>query len=222
MPNFTKQTETLEIEQSEKSLIETANTLGEVYFIRKDAEDEQKELRDEFFRKTTLEIKSENLAQKTVKIPESIAADKAEIFVLQYNPGWIIITNQDDNFIIEEDPDYKQFSIVTETNPAYVVTKTIRLGTTMLDLERLKLDDSQLYWRVTKYNSRYEILFEYDPKSKDRIVKFLQDREDLRVIKNPDDLSSEDLEALGPYTFEGPKTKALNVRKAKPEEIGQG
>jgi hypothetical protein len=39
-----------------------------------------------------------------------------------------------------------------------------------------------------------------------------------RQLRNPDDLTPEDIEAIKPYAYEGKKVKALTVKLAKDEE----
>lgn len=229
MPNYKREPEP----DKPRSLPEVAEEVGGVYYVKKDASDDLEKLRKEFFTVAALEKASEGLAQKVAEAPESIAdPDEARAFVERYHTGWRVIEDKDVDapyvFLIEEDPDYKGHSIVIpidggvidskgKEHPGYVVTKTIRSGTILLDDERLLQDDPELYQEVT----------EPDPTIYGFVTKFMANNPGIitripRVPKNPDALTDEQSEAIRPYLYEDAKTLALNVRYAKEEELGEG
>jgi hypothetical protein len=155
MPRFSPPADT---ENTDGPVIEIASALGEVYFIRKEAEDEQKTLREEFFAAVTASYEGQDLAQKQVEIPIDIATrDDAEEYARQYHPGWRVVDFSDDErtFVMEEDPVFKQHTQVVELDPweipaptkanpdrtktvyGYVITKTVRSGSTLVDDQRM-------------------------------------------------------------------------------------
>jgi hypothetical protein len=217
-----------------------AEELGEVYFIRKDAEDDQKLLRTEFFEAATATFTPARLAQKTVVPPPDVQAqgeDSARTYAEQYNAGWNAIDVDAEvlEVTLREDPNYKPYQIVVEvedgvtdrkgaTHPGYVISRSISSGSPMLDTERLQAVDYDLYLRATVV-ANYDMLvalLDFGNVDTDKIDDVLNSTNLPRVPRNPDDLSAEDAEAIREFSFEGPKpTPKLLVRYAKEEEIGE-
>lgn len=214
-------------------LQEIAHALGEVYFMRKEAEDEQKLLREEFFDAITESFEGEDLARKTVAIPEDIinATEWAE----KYNPGWRVVMIQSEQVILEEDPAFKSSMIVVRTDPfevsaptkkkpdrvktvyGYVVTKTIRSGTTLIDADRMREVDADLYNQVTTLPPWWEGIKEFVTGDPAKVFAALGE---YRVLR--DNLTDKEIAAIKPYVYEGPKTKALNVSYAAEDEQAEG
>jgi hypothetical protein len=233
------------IEKEPRDSYSVASELGEVYYIRLDAENEQKELRSEFFKAASLATEAKALAQKTIEIPMGMASSEAEAFALRYNPGWRLVRYTIDNdkiekVVIEEDPNYKPHVEVVlvppvdendpggvwdsegHWHPGYVITKEIRSGSAMIDDERMREEEPGLWKAITEYPS-FDLYcdlaeywgIDYDPEA---IVGFLAENGVEPVLSDPSTWSNEDIEAVGRYTYEGPKTVALKVRYAKDDE----
>jgi hypothetical protein len=227
-----------EEEPEQRKAIEVAADLGEVYYIAKDAEAEQKELRNEFFQAATVAQEAQALARKTVEVPEALDVSEAKAFALKYNPGWRVVQSEfeDDHpskIILEEDPEFKGHSEVVlveepvvdskgKKHPGYVVAKTVRAGSKLVDDERMKEEEPGLYDALIEYPN-FDLLaglaehweIDYDPET---IIKFMKDRGVQPVLRNPSTWTPDELSEARPFIYEGPKTLALNVRYAKNDE----
>lgn len=226
-------------EKHSRDLQKIGSEVGEAYFLKKDVEDELAELRLEFFLGATLAQSVETLARKVVRVPDSITTEEAaRAFVERYNSGWRIVEGQEIDGVreisIEEDPGLQPYSIVVEVedgvvdkkdkkHPGYVITKTIVVGSLMLDDERLMTENLDLYYEVTEY-AQYDSLLSIVSNfgGEDKLSEVLDNMHWQRVPKNPDDLTPEQSEKIKEYSFEGPKQLRLNVNYAKPEELGEG
>ena len=244
MPRFSPPADTQEVEETDE-ITEIAGELGEVYFIRKEAEDEQKALREEFFEAITASYADQDLARKSVAIPEDVAtvAD-AEDYARQYHSGWRVVESrveesQDGRLYvtIEEDPAFKPFIAVVERDPweipaptkkapnrtklvyGYVVTKTIAAGSVLVDDERMRAVDPDLYNRVTRLPDWWDAITDVIG-SKGDPAKVFARLAPYRVMR--DDLTSKELDEIKPYTYEGPKQARLNVRYANKDEQAEG
>lgn len=234
MPKFSDDKQ----EPAVRNTQEIGSELGEIYYIHKDAGDELKDLRLEFFVAAKVAKELEPLARKTVAVPEGLDPDDARAYALKYNSGYRVVEDQDDEtdkLVLEEDPDLIPHTIVIavdggvvdsdgKEHPGYVVTKTIRSGAQLLDDERLREEDPDLWEDVTEIPN-YEYLYAL-------LVQAGVDEEDVdtqiansgieRVPIHPDKLSRKQMAEVADYLYEGAKTKALNVRYAKEEELGEG
>jgi hypothetical protein len=134
--------------------------------------------------------------------------------------------------LIEEDPAFKGHVEVINLPPweipaptakqpdrrqkvyGYVVTKTIRSGSALLDDERMQAVDPELYESVTTWPAWVKTVREYASKTAfEKILKAVQPERVLR-----EDLSPEEFEQVKVYAYEGPKSVALNVRYAGKDE----
>jgi hypothetical protein len=220
-----------------KTVEDIAPILGEIYYIRKDAEDEQKILRTDFFLAAAIENASKKLARKTVVTPASVqTSEEASAYAELYYTGWKIVENDDvRKVIIEEDPDFLPYSIVVpidggvidakgKEHPGYVITKSIVSGSAMLDIDRLQIEDPELYEQVTYVPLIEQAIAVYGEGN--RYVEDLQalvaDLNLPRLPKNPDLLTDEQAARIKQYSYESPKTKKLLVRFAKEDELGEG
>jgi hypothetical protein len=236
------------IETPPREPYDVATDLGEVYYLRLDAETEQKELRGEFFKASTLAAEAQGLAQKTVQIPEGMDSSQAEAYALRYNSGWRLVeryTGDDEvtKLIIEEDPEFKQHSEVIlvedgvldakgKSHPGYVVTKTVRSGSALIDDERMREEEPGLWEAITEYPNfdlYWEIARESTPEDEmtdDELAEWLISILKIRGVEpqltDPSTWPEEEIEAVARYTYEGPKTLALNVRYAKDDESDTG
>jgi hypothetical protein len=234
MPNF-KDDKTAEGAAAAIEVETIAYEIGEVYFIEKDAKDEKERLKSVLFQAITDAFASEELAQKTVQVPEDIPAAEADAFVLKYHPGWRLVEGAElrstDTVLIEEDPAFKQDAIIVEvkggvpdhkdpkkTHPGYKVTKTVRSGSAMLDEERLKKVNRGLYDAIMEPQGISwiaDMLYHQNVDSDD-----IQDVLDEWIPENwpltlREDLNDEERSEMAEFTYEGPKSLALNVTYAK-------
>lgn len=180
-------------------LDDLAEEVGDCHTENATTKTKLEKLRKRFFVALSSKHRASDRAMKTVYTEESDPL-KAEKFVLQYHPGWQITDSRPAGkgrkFILEQDPELIGDSVVTgdPENPGYVVTRTIRSGTTMIDLDRMKVEQPELYNDVTEL-----------PQVE-------------RQPKEEKDLTPEQIEKIRPYIYEASKSAALNVRKAKPED----
>jgi hypothetical protein len=200
-----------------KQIEEIVGDLGDTYFIREDAEKLQKTLRSEFFDAATLSQEDASLATKTWIAPKGVS--DPEGLATKYNPGWLIANRQDgeeNHLLLVEDPDFKEVTVTSEgDNGRYTITKQIRSGSDLIDDDRMIEEDPDL-WDQVSYYPALDFLRQWVPE------------EDLeraaigiglsRQLKNPDDLTPEEIESIKPYAYEGKKVKALIVKLAKDEE----
>lgn len=212
--------------------------LGEVYFIRKEADDEQKKYRDQFFKAATKESEAGSLARLVVQTPTDTSTEaEARAYVERYYPGYVINevvhhTQGGWTISIEEDPSLTSFEHVVEiedgvtdakgnTHPGYRIVRTSRAGSAVLDDERLQEKDPDLWDSITTIDN-YDLIA-------DMLWHANVDRSDIpsvinssglpRVLKPIEDLDPEDVEKIKPYMHEGPRSVALNVYYAKEEEL---
>lgn len=212
--------------------------LGEVYFIRKEADDEQKKYRNEFFEAATEATKEEVLARLVVQTPQDITSEaEARAYAERYYPGYVAgeVTHKKGSgwsVSIEEDPALKTFEYAVEveggiedakgnTHPGYRIVRTSRAGSAVLDDERLREKDPDLWNEITtieNYDLIEDLLYQGNVDRDD--IDALIDSSGLpRVLKPIEDLEPEDVEKIKPYMHEGPRSVALNVYYAKEEEL---
>lgn len=185
-----------------KSLKTITKQLASRHKRKNKAESDLKKSRGEFFERATEQCVDETLARKTIRL---VADDQAmvEAHIEREYPGWVIIqtreTDPEDGdvsaaweAIIEEDATLKPYKYV---NPelGLVFERQIRQGSVMLDDERLKEEQPELYEKIT---------------------------EETRVVKDFDTLDEDTVAAVQPYVYRGKPTVALPApRKAKEEEL---
>jgi hypothetical protein len=219
------------MKKTKRPLDDIALSTAEWHTHQAEAAKYLKEDRQELF-DTITAIKREGMrARKTVVIAKSDVSNfvAAEERVDLYNPGWLrdkaSETDNDYHFILIEDPAFMQHEIRVPASEdfadafpnGWTVTKTVRSGTPMIDLDRMKKDDPDLYIEVT-YVEYYDVLRDLvyeanvDPDEVDaRIAKYNFPRQP----KSSEQLTPEQMVAVQPYTYEGKKTVALNVRPYK-------
>jgi hypothetical protein len=230
MPKFTK-------EKPKRAIDAIAQDTAEWHFTHADAKAELANHRLELFEAITESFRAPDStrAQKTVVASKAKFKDftVAEAYVDKYNAGWqrLSMSETDDayRFILIEDPEFMAASILvkpTEDFPSgFVVTKTVRSGTMMYDLDRMKDEDHDLYLAVTWMpNEEFlaDMLYHANMDA-DEIVAYIDTWATkygvMRQPKSAEQLTSEQIEAIRPYMYEGKKTVALNVREAKPEDF---
>lgn len=210
-----------------------AAEVAEVYYIEKDAAIELKDLRADFFLAASLEAQGQTLARKTVAVPDTIEPEDSKAYVEQYNAGWRILEqDKKGRFVIEEDPDFIGYVSVIpvgngvadskgKVHPGYVVTKTIRSGTTMFDEERLAQDDEELWEEVMTFRN-WDRMVEIGKGfglNVHEVRDWLIQIEWQRELKPESEIDPGNVPLIQVYFYEGPKTIALNVRYAKDEDL---
>lgn len=212
--------------------------LGEVYFIRKEADDEQKKYRNEFFEAATEATKEEVLARLVVQTPQDITSEaEARAYAERYYPGYVAgeVTHKKGSgwsVSIEEDPALKTYEHAVEVEggvtdakgneyPGYRIVRISRAGSVVLDDERLREKDPDLWDEITTIDN-YDLITDLlraanvpTTEIHSRIAKFDFPRK-LRPIE---DLEPELIEQIKPYMHQGPSSVALNVYYAKAEEL---
>lgn len=235
MPDFTK-IKDLDIIDDARAIQDIARETGGWHQLQKESSTELGKSRLEFFDACSKQVSTKTLAQKTFLIKEKgLTLVDAEKRTLKYNPGWVkVISNGDKDkgwkFRLREDPDLIGHTVITDPiddEPGYVVTRTIRSGSTMIDLDRMEKDDYDLFMGVT-FMAEDEML-------RDILDLSGVPREEWGVAlentyhrfglhrqpKPADQLTPAQVEAIKPYMYEGPKSVALNVRLAKPEDYDE-
>lgn len=225
MPDFKLKDKT----DKPKDMATIARETGGWHQAQKESAAELSTSRKEFFEAASKQYVESQLAIKTFLIEEAgLTLEKAKDRARKYNPGWQIVSGRVDGKVgwrifLREDPDFLGHTEVTDPTddePGYVVTRTIRAGTTMIDLDRMAVEQTELYGSVTvlpdwAYNARAYMEDFEDWKS------WIADSKIQRQPKPSDQLTPNQVEAIKPYIYEGPKTAALNVRLAKPEDYDE-
>lgn len=187
------------------------HNLGKAYDAQKSAEKELKGdkknsgLKQDFFNEATKKTMA-SLAQKTYDTCNPGSKDRAYFLAERYNPGWRSISAETYSLdgtsvtpirlgwrvILEEDPAFKPFTYVNKVDKR-VWQKQITSSSPMLDDEELKIQDPDLWYRVT---------------------------EPTRVLKPLEELKPDELAELQGFMYPGPlQVKLAQPRKAKPEEL---
>lgn len=211
-----------------------ASELGEVYWFWKDAEHEKEKLRKEFFQAVTDSFDVEDLAEKTVSLPEHVAEDELAEYAEQYHPGWKLVKSTGIKLLLREDPALKAgvqtvlFRSVDEAteeegitgvydrkgvwHPGYVVTKSIVGGSALIDTERMQSYDPDLWDELSEWQSFPGVDQQSDPTLDDRL-------EALGWPRIIGKLGAAGVKAVRPYSYEGKRTVKLLVRYAKDEDV---
>lgn len=229
MPRF--DTEKEEVDEQELVCI-----LGETYFEHKRLKEALADRRDEFFAEAEASWSQEELAQKTVEVPQDQLADPSS-YALRYNPGWLVREvlqdfDSDDKpsdavVVISEDPVWKPYSAVysfdtpkvieekgrEKTVYGYVITKSIVDGSMLLDDDRITVLDPDLYKKITEWANPSLVL------AANLSQAVLEAIDWPRQLKAMDVLTAKQRTQVNPYLFEAPKTTRLLVRYAKQDEV---
>jgi hypothetical protein len=215
---------------SEGTLNEICDDLCDAYFIKKDAEKEQAQLRVEFFNKATEESASLPLAQKvyfsSINDPEQVQ---------KYNPGWRILDTQKVKgghpawkFSLEEDPAFKEYVHIVKRNSnfGYHIKRSIVSGSPVLDDERLKDEQPDLWHNITEqplHSILVNLATECSVDDPDQVANEFAIKIMLpRTLLPLEGLDDELRHKIKPYLYEAPPTPKLLIRKAKKEELSDG
>lgn len=162
--------------------------LGEVDAQEKEAKKEKTELRAKFFELATEKAAQEPLAERYAVVPAE-NEEQARERIARYYSGFRIdaireVTGVGDwEAILVEDPELKPFSVEVEGK---VYQRQIRSGSVLLDDERLKEEDLELYESITTQ---------------------------VTVVKPLDDLDQDTLAKLSDYIYTGKPSVALPAPK---------
>lgn len=184
----------------------TAN-LGLAYDSWKEFEKHKEKFRKEFFEKATKEC-AKDVAEKLAQWYSPCEESEARKQILKYNPGWLVMAIRTAFFqvnderipgweaVIEEDPAFKAFVYVNETDER-VYKRSVAQGPLLLDDERMEVEDPELLSEVS----------------------FVLPWGD-RVLMSLETLNPQTTAAVAPYLYRGkPKVKLDAPRKAKPEDL---
>lgn len=187
------------------TLHDIAYRLGRTYAAWKNAENEKNEARKDFFRAATDSFQIDDLAERVVTIP--VPPDQAREYCAKHYPEWMIVEHpslvsgglsKDSTsceVILREDPAYKPF-VYIDYEAGMVYQRQLSQGSPMLDDERLKKENHDLYERVT---------FIPEPQ---------------RELRPFEELEPMDLADLRPYIYYNrPTVKLAAPRKARTEEL---
>jgi hypothetical protein len=198
--------------------------LCDAYFIKKDAEKEQAQLRVEFFDKATEENASQPLAHKT---HFSNTNDSEQ--VQKYNPGWRILDTKKVKdgwkFSLEEDPAFKEYVYVVKRSNdfGYHIKRSIVSGSLVLDDERLRDEWPELWYRITEqplHSMLVNLATDCGVGNPDQIAtEFAIENSLPRNLLPLESLNDELRHKIKPYLYEAPPTIKLLIRKAKKEEL---
>lgn len=228
MPKFKKPEDS---EEKPKSLEAITFSLGEADVAQKVGKKDRDKLKDEFFALINEKLKAEDRARKVFKVSTSLVdRDAVDEYAALRNPGWLVLDvalGEGDAWEVqlEEDPAFMPFVFVNPLDEK-VYARSVRDGSLMLDDERLKEDDFDLYDEVT-YVPGIAVIEDFlsmfgDHGMDEHLYGYAEDNPDKfpRVLRPLGELTEEQIADLGPYIYESKKTTALNApRKAKPEEL---
>jgi hypothetical protein len=212
---------------SEGALNEICDDLCDAYFIKKDAEKEQAQLRVEFFDKATEENASQPLAQK---VYFSDTNDPEQ--VQKYNSGWRILDTKKAKggwkFSLEEDPAFKEYVYIVRHGGSfgYHIKRSIVSGSLVLDDERLRDEQPELWHNITEqplHSILVNLATECGVDDPDQVATDFAGENSLPRIPLPlEGLDDELRHKIKPYLYEAPPTPKLLIRKAKKEELSDG
>lgn len=187
-----------------RPLEEATTDLGDAYRRWKTGEADKEKHRKEFFAAATAEASERTLAQKTVPVEDEDVAteEEARAWLARHYPTWRVLDfdfNDDGDYLealIEEDPQYME-RVFVNPQDRKVYTKSVSVGSPLLDDDRLREEDPDLWERITE-----------EPPPPPR-----------RLLPS-EKISAEDLAAMEEYMYPGkPQVKLLAPRDAKDEEL---
>lgn len=172
--------------------------LGEVYRNWKDSEKEKNKLREEFFELASQSFDDNTRATKVVHVGKIGTYDAAREYAIHKNPFWTVTEihlEEDEYFVrMEEDFTLKPFAFVNQED-GMVYQRTVVEGEVLLDDERMKVEDPELWKEITV----------------EKVVEEILPFEELRP---------ETLDKLSEYLYQGkPTVKFLAPRAAREDEL---
>lgn len=214
---------------------EIITELAPAYHEWKGGEKSKNQLKTEFFDAIT-EYLSESGEQADMLV--TVRAQDAESAIEnaeKLNPAWVAVDQREgegenDGFweiILEERPEYQAFTI---EHDGHVWGRQVADGGTLLDDERLQVEDPELWTAVTEYPHQKlveDVAYESgtDPSEKeftrvgfqegfDGYIEWQCERHGLkRSLKSTDEIEDELLAKLKEYMYPGPPTIKLPAPK---------
>lgn len=222
---------------TDRSLIDITLDLGINHEVSKTSKSELEKSRGEFFDAATQTLETGILAKRTVEAPKALGGhrDLIETWAERWHPGWRVIATDDseDNPAVqlEEDPSLKKFTFVNPDD-GKVYTRNAIQGNPSLDDEQLKLDDPDLWVRISNpvpypELDRLQEFCEFMDISYPDMMGWVQTKESgtdwPRVLIPIEEMSNEDFAQIEKYLVPAPISLRLeSPRKAKPEDISDG
>lgn len=210
--------------------------LAPAYHEWKGGEKTKNKLKTEFFDAITKYLKENGEQAEDLIYIFAKSPDEATELAQKQHPGWVIEDWRDHptepgayEIIIKEDPQFQPFTI---EHDGYIWGRQVAEGSTMLDDERLQVDNPDLWKSVTAYpyqNLLEDIAYEagMDPrdvefeedgfKGFDGYIEWQCEKHGLkRSLKPMDELDEELLAQLKEYTYIGsPTIKLPSPKKVK-------
>lgn len=198
-----------------RTLDEILDELDDAYGKWKGGEKSKNKLKEEFFEMAISALKEETKAERVAQVKAKDEFEARALFAKQY-PTWdltVVRENPDkDGYyeaILTENPFYKEFSI--EHN-GKVFRRQVVSGSNLLDDERLKEEDRDLWEDVTEWPQEgflRDILAQTSVDLGDLydVIDGIAEKHGVeRVLKDLDSLDPYTLAALQKYMYEGPPT----------------
>lgn len=206
---------------SERTTEEIIKDLAPAYLGWKSNEKEKDKLRKEFFAAATKELEAGDLAQETISVIGFSNEEAAQSWVEKQHPKYRVIESRSTEdgweFIIEEDPAYKDYLIEFADK---VWGRQVASGSIFVDDDRMAEDNADLYAEVTEYENQkliYEICaFCDETNAHELMTMYCEENLVNRVLKDFDDLTPNQLAAIQEYVYEGkPVVKLPAPKKAE-------
>lgn len=231
--------------QKTRTIKEVTAEFGEAYTDAKDVIKDKDRLQKEFFALATDTLTNQTLSTKTVEFDiEKYGATNVKEWVAQHHPGWRFVEVHDGKLVIEEDPALLAFSYINPDDLT-IYARTTAQGSPMLDDERLKTEDPELWEQISDYPEPWfglvegaikyailksdtkihdgwdcpvDLLYELNPSA--LAANFLRDQGVERVLRPIEELTDAQLESLQEYLVPSPITvRLVPPRAAKREEL---
>lgn len=176
-----------------RTLDSVTKRLGTRYKKWKSGEKQKNEDKDVFFNLANEELLRRPLARQTVDVVVKTEAEIPE-YVDRYYPEWQVLAKQKNNsgfkVTLQENPKFKAFSFVNK-ELGLVFSRSAKKGEPTLDDEELQEKEPDLWDEIT---------------------------EEVRVPKEWEDLSPEQISRIQPYLYRKAPTMQLNAPKRATEE----
>lgn len=215
-----------------RTLKEVTDDLYREYQGWKTAEKKKNLYKDEFFQLAVTNMSLDQLRRKTV-IEEGSSEDSIRDRVKARYPDYTIesVSKHDlDGFykvLLKENPEYKAFTYISESNPPMVFQRQIVEGPASLDDEQLINDLPELWIEITEIPDRedlVDLVKSFSALTAEHIDRTLDDYYPMRkrVVKPLETLSESQLSQIGKYIIKGdPIVKLAAPRRAKDQDLDQ-
>ena len=204
---------------TETDLTEITRHFGATYKLSKDWDKLKAGAQKEFFAAATQELEQTRLPQKIVE------GDLSRIEV--HYPGWRVISNDDDQVTLEQDPSLMDFVFINPED-GMVYRRSVTHQAEMLDDERLRAEDPELWKEISEWNPAQKKMIDcaadyfgsssfFSLVSLDRLYNYVGME---RIPKSTSEWTTEQAERLRPYLVPGTVSVKLTApRQATEEEL---